>query len=158
MSSLNFQLATDISPLKVSATYSKSDYSLLVAPNMDLPALKHHISIDSLTLSFHPKSHMFLSLDAYTNHERWHLQNLDLPRIDKVSSLISADYFDENGIGESISTSLKFTFSNKNSLLHIKIRPQIAMIHIKCLSNIIFGLHTSGQLVEIWVPDLAIVP
>lgn len=154
MSTVNFRVAPTTSPIEARASYSPEGYSLLVAPNAGLPTLMHRTSIESLTFSLFPTDHVLIRVDAYTNQELWERQRLSLPAIDQESALICADTFDEHGIGRGGSSTLRYIFSEDESLLRIDVERGQVNTRIRCMSCMVCGLGARGELIELWVQGL----
>ncbi|MBI1926903.1 hypothetical protein HYR99_21995 [Candidatus Poribacteria bacterium] len=114
----------------------------------------HRISIDTLTLSFSSDRHVLMGFDAYTNSERWERRQLILPPVDQEAALVCIEPFDEHGIGAGSSVPLQYTFSERTSLLLIKLGGGQVFTRIRCLSCAICGLGPGGELLEIWVEGL----
>jgi hypothetical protein len=154
MASIRLQPLPMIPPVEATARYEPADYSLIVGPQGRIPPALHRLSIDTLTLSFTPDKHVWVGLDAYTNAARWERRPLANPPIDQDAALMCLELFDEHGIAEGSTETVRYAYSEEAALLLLRISDGQIARRIRYLSCSICGLGADGELMEIWVQGL----
>lgn len=153
-SSIHLQPEADAVIGQVNSVYWERDFALLIEPVNGKRTTWHRISVATLTLLFDPQQHVFEGLDAYTNAARWQRSQLVLPKVDRHVALMCTEPFDEHGVGAGPSWEPHFIYSPANNLLYIRFTVQQVVTRARCLSSVVCGLSSEGDLAELWLERL----
>ena len=151
---IRLRITADPAPA-ATALYLPDDHMLVAGPDGRAPAGAARASLDTLTLLFAQTDHRFLGLDAYTNAERWERRDLRLPKIDEEAAVICVEPFDAHGVARVAGRPVHCTYSPVQTLLHVQVDDGEVAAVIRCLSCVVCGLGVGGELIELWVEDVA---
>ena len=156
MSHIRLRPAPALLPVEAAAAYDQDDYTLIVGPGGMVPPDMHRASIDTLTLLFTPDKHVLTGFDAYTNAGQWERQSLTLPPIDPKKALVCIEAFDKHGIGPTGAGPVRYIYSPATSLLLLRIGDGRSAARLRCLTCVVCGLGSGGELRQIWIEGITV--